>query len=252
MKNDKLPLVLYGENPLALLCLSRLLRPAQVSVVPFSCSNVWARNHSSEFILIADEGCYDISKQRVLHLVREIGERARTLVIGHSASTLHLRQLVLAGVHGFIAYGDLESQLQPALAALRSGRLWMPVRGDEVDSEPGMAARRGFSCGCRLTAHEKIVLELLGRSLSNKEIGNQLRITERTVKFHVSNLFKKLGVRDRRSAATLGQALAASNASPTSDPAGGSPTGPAQLELVNRGTPDTPQPPARAAKFGGK
>jgi DNA-binding NarL/FixJ family response regulator len=45
------------------------------------------------------------------------------------------------------------------------------------------------------------VLRLIARCLANKQIGRALRITERTVKTHVGNLFRRLGLADRTSAA---------------------------------------------------
>jgi ATP/maltotriose-dependent transcriptional regulator MalT len=54
-----------------------------------------------------------------------------------------------------------------------------------------------------LSPREKQVLALLGRHLSNKEIGNKLNISEKTVKRHTGNLFKKLGVSNRGEAASL-------------------------------------------------
>jgi PAS domain S-box-containing protein len=52
-----------------------------------------------------------------------------------------------------------------------------------------------------LTRREKEVLRLLDRECSNPEIAQKLRIRERTVKFHVKNAVKKLGVADRNQAA---------------------------------------------------
>jgi DNA-binding NarL/FixJ family response regulator len=45
------------------------------------------------------------------------------------------------------------------------------------------------------------VLSALGRGLSNREIGKELWITEQTVKFHLRNLYRKLGVSNRTEAA---------------------------------------------------
>lgn len=45
-----------------------------------------------------------------------------------------------------------------------------------------------------LTGQEKKVVELAARGLSNREIGVQLTITEKTVKFHLTKVYKKLGV----------------------------------------------------------
>lgn len=45
-----------------------------------------------------------------------------------------------------------------------------------------------------LTAQEQKVFELVGKGLSNKKIGEELQITEKTVKFHLTKVYKKLGV----------------------------------------------------------
>ncbi len=54
-----------------------------------------------------------------------------------------------------------------------------------------------------LTRREMDVLKLLAFGMYNKEIAEQLRISERTVKNHVSNIFKKISVTDRTQAAVF-------------------------------------------------
>jgi len=53
------------------------------------------------------------------------------------------------------------------------------------------------------SSRQKVTLNLLQRRMSNKEIAGALRISERTVKFHLANIFSKLGVNDRHSAVNL-------------------------------------------------
>jgi DNA-binding NarL/FixJ family response regulator len=52
-----------------------------------------------------------------------------------------------------------------------------------------------------LSARELQVLRLLAEGLANKQIGRALGISDRTVKVHVGNLFRRIGVADRTSAA---------------------------------------------------
>lgn len=54
-----------------------------------------------------------------------------------------------------------------------------------------------------LTRRELEVLKMLSYGTYNKEIAEQLNISERTVKNHVSNIFKKIGVTDRTQAAVF-------------------------------------------------
>ncbi len=54
-----------------------------------------------------------------------------------------------------------------------------------------------------LTKREMNVLMLASRGMLNKEIGSELHISERTVKNHLSNIFKKIGVSDRTQAAVF-------------------------------------------------
>jgi two-component system, NarL family, nitrate/nitrite response regulator NarP len=49
----------------------------------------------------------------------------------------------------------------------------------------------------RLTRRERQIAEAASRGLLNKQIANELHVTEATVKFHLTNVFEKLGVTNR-------------------------------------------------------
>jgi DNA-binding NarL/FixJ family response regulator len=58
-----------------------------------------------------------------------------------------------------------------------------------------------------LTSRELVILQAVARGLSNKRIAGDLWVTEQTVKFHLVNTFRKLGVSNRTEAARVGHRL---------------------------------------------
>ena len=59
----------------------------------------------------------------------------------------------------------------------------------------------GQPVGGRLSPREREVLGLVAKGLANKNIARTLGISERTVKAHLNNVFRQIGVADRTSAA---------------------------------------------------
>jgi DNA-binding NarL/FixJ family response regulator len=89
--------------------------------------------------------------------------------------------------------------LPQAIRTILKGQLWVP---SEVLLAFVKQAKALLDAqllhGHFLTAREGEILQLLMRHLTNKEISSALGISERTVKFHVSNILGKLQIEDRR------------------------------------------------------
>jgi DNA-binding NarL/FixJ family response regulator len=108
--------------------------------------------------------------------------------------------LLNLGAKGLLSYPEARGELPRALRAVSEGGFWVPraLLSSFVDSI--LRARyKGRSSGwsARLSPREIQVLDLLLDNLSNKEIAAKLKIAERTVKFHVSNVLTKFGVHRR-------------------------------------------------------
>ena len=59
-----------------------------------------------------------------------------------------------------------------------------------------------------LSNREAEVAELVSKGLSNKEVANQLFVTEKTVKFHLTNIYKKMNVKSRSEERRVGKECA--------------------------------------------
>lgn len=142
--------------------------------------------------------------QCVHALIEGILERyvkARVLVLASKHNDASTFEFLRLGVKGLLAYGQATKQWQDALPLVAAGGYWVPraVLSRFVESIIGSrksAIARNHIPGT-LSRREREVLDSLLRNLSNKEIASQLNISERTVKFHVSNLLAKHGVRRR-------------------------------------------------------
>ena len=90
-------------------------------------------------------------------------------------------------------------ELPQAVLALLEDRVWVPreVLFAFVKQMKNLLDRQ-LSPRQLLTARESQVLELLFRRLTNKEIARDLKISERTAKFHVCNVLNKLSLENRK------------------------------------------------------
>ena len=107
---------------------------------------------------------------------------------------------VQAGAQGYILKGAPREQLFEAVRVVHAGgSLLQPVVASKLLRQ--VSQRVGSSAGSQaMTPRESDVLRLLGEGLQNKEIAERLGIAERTVKFHVGSILRKLDVGNRTEA----------------------------------------------------
>jgi DNA-binding NarL/FixJ family response regulator len=125
----------------------------------------------------------------------------RVIVICERLSEATSHSLLRLGAKGLLSYTEAVEQLPRALPLVASGGFWVPrtVLSNFVDSIlTDQHKRRMKPDGhTQLSRREREVLDSLLENVSNKEIASKLNISERTVKFHVSKLLSKFGVRRR-------------------------------------------------------
>lgn len=133
--------------------------------------------------------------------ILEHNSSARLLVVGDRLKEADSYSLLRQGVKGILTYAEAREQLPRALPQVASGGIWVPrpVLSRFVDSIlTGRHARRLSPDSANdLSQREQEVLTGLLDNMANKELAQKMKISERTVKFHVSNLLAKFGVRRR-------------------------------------------------------
>src|SRR5207244_504519 len=125
---------------------------------------------------------------------------ARVLVLAERFTDPVAFALLRLGVKGLTTYAEADHTLPHALAEVAGGGLWVgrALLSRFVDSELCNVPLRVYATGFEgLTRRERQVLDAVLDNLSNKEIAHRLHMSERTAKFHVSNLLVKHGVRRR-------------------------------------------------------
>jgi DNA-binding NarL/FixJ family response regulator len=126
---------------------------------------------------------------------------SRILVVGDNLKESDAYSLLRQGVKGILNYSEARDQLSRALPLVAAGGFWVPrqVLSRFVDSilTTTQGRRMRGDAPTDLSRREQEVLNGLLENLANKEVADRLHISERTVKFHVSNLLAKFGVRRR-------------------------------------------------------
>ena len=104
------------------------------------------------------------------------------------------------GIDGFVQlHKSWQRELPQAIRTILKGQPWVPSEVLLAFVKQAKALLEAqLLHGHFLTAREGEILQLLMRRLTNKEISGALGISERTVKFHVSNILGKLQIEDRR------------------------------------------------------
>ena len=125
---------------------------------------------------------------------------ARVVVVAEKFDQGAAFPLLRLGAKGLLTFSEATDQLLRAVEEVAGGGFWVPrtLLSRFVDETISSVRRpRGPAGPARLSRREKEVLDALLENLSNKEIAAKLNMSERTAKFHVSNLLAKYGVRRR-------------------------------------------------------
>jgi DNA-binding NarL/FixJ family response regulator len=181
--------------------LRTLLATVELQVIGEAATLAGIANH------LADVDVIVVADADLLADARGLADDRRLSIVALSdddRAVAALRALPLAG-WGAVSPEASAEDLRATILAAAQGMVVLPLQLAErlLDQRATIEALVG-SPAESLTGREREVLELVSQGLSNKLIARRLRISEHTVKFHLSSIFTKLGASSRTDAVSRG------------------------------------------------
>lgn len=140
----------------------------------------------------------------VLKELNQSGNRkVKVLVLTVHNEVEYLIKAVELGVDGYVLKDSESSELKKAIMTILNGETYIQPDLIPMLNAKMISMENDYDKIDSLTKRELDVLKNLAIGMYNKEIATNLEISERTVKNHVSNIFKKIGVSDRTQAAVF-------------------------------------------------
>lgn len=111
-----------------------------------------------------------------------------------------LQEAILAGIDGCLLKNKARQNAVRAVETVASGDAWFSQEIIRTMAACCEGKARYLVRRQRLTRRELEVIQLLGRGWTNRRIADALEIRERTIRFHLGNIYKKIDVRSRTEA----------------------------------------------------
>jgi NarL family two-component system response regulator YdfI len=150
-------------------------------------------------VVILDINMPGLKTLEVIKRLRKSYPATKILVVTAYTDKGTVTGILNAGAEGFITKDEDPYVIPDAIRSILQGKNWLgPVASTLVVKR--LKEPRTNQGNSLLTDREITVLGLIANGLTTKEIANQIGMAERTVEFHITNIYEKLGVSSRASA----------------------------------------------------
>ena len=154
-------------------------------------------------VLLLDINMPEKNGLEVLDEVKKKNYEVKVLILTVHNELEYLLKAIDIGVNGYILKDSESAELKKAIQSVLSGENY--IQASLIPALNNRLANRDIDKDKidSLTSRELEVLIQVANGMFNKEIATSLNISERTVKNHISNIFKKIDVSDRTQAAVF-------------------------------------------------
>ncbi len=154
-------------------------------------------------VLLLDINMPEKNGIEVLEILKEKNSNIKVLVLTVHSDVEYLLKAIDIGADGYILKDSEFAELKRAINAVYDGENY--IQASLIPTLNSRLVKRDIDKDKidSLTSREREVLVQVANGMFNKEIAMNLNISERTVKNHLSNIFKKIDVSDRTQAAVF-------------------------------------------------
>jgi DNA-binding NarL/FixJ family response regulator len=145
-------------------------------------------------LVVLDEGMRDNEALERIRALRGVVPEAKLILLSTSMDPSWLGQAAASGVDAVISKAAQPASIGMLVREVAAGTVFHAFQQAPIMS-PGIP-----DAASHLTARELEILRLVAAGKPNSQIAAKLWVTEQTVKFHLSNIYRKLGVANRTEA----------------------------------------------------
>lgn len=199
--NEKIRVVLADDHPLLLSGIRQSLGEAADIVVVGEAGDTHLALEICEAerpdVLVLDLSMPGPSSTEVVRRLGESCPETRILVLTAHHDETHVRQMMRAGVTGYLVKDEAPENVAMAVQAVSRGILWIS-RTVAANVKRHLGAPEGDFHG--LTRRERQVLYRLSQGMDNASIAADLNLSEQTVRNYVSEIYSRLALKSRAEA----------------------------------------------------
>ncbi|WP_163294306.1 fimbria biosynthesis transcriptional regulator FimZ [Enterobacter hormaechei] len=149
------------------------------------------RNHPIDLVIL-DIEMTGTDGFVLLKRIRNLNKDIKVLFLSSKSEAFYAGRAIRAGANGFVSKRKDLREIYNAVEMILTGYSFFP--SETLSFINHLGSRTGAAVDMPLSNREVTVLRYLANGLSNKEIADQLLLSNKTISAHKSNIFSKLGV----------------------------------------------------------
>lgn len=140
-------------------------------------------------LIITDYSMPGMDGLSLLNTVKRIAPNTKIILLSMHDEIHLVKEILKAGVNGYVLKKDTHKELLSAIHDVKNGKVYLSSDVNKML----IANLNNPDEGKLLTDREREILKLIAKEYTNKNIAEELFISERTVETHRKNIFKKTG-----------------------------------------------------------